>query len=77
MIDLKVIVKLVNQYSDHSHVVATSSNLKFFEAPYINECLRRGLASGRMSNLEIETAKRWLEPSWEPPKRPAKVLKHW
>jgi len=63
VIDLSVIVKIINKFPDRKHVDATLSNLKFFEDSYITDCLKRGLSSGRLSFNDIETAKRWLDPS--------------
>lgn len=77
MIDLNVIVKLVNLHGDGKHAVATLGTLQFFDAGYINECIKRGLATGRYSFADMETAKRWLNPSRpERPKPKPKVLHH-
>lgn len=70
-VNIELIVRVVNQFGDHSHPEATTSNLIFFEAPYVNECVKRALASGRLSNEGILEAKYWLDPG-----RPAKKPSH-
>lgn len=66
-----LIVQIVNKFGDHSHPEATANNLIFFEAPYVTACVKKALASGRLSNKGILEAKRWLDPE-----RPLKKPKH-
>lgn len=75
MTDINVIVKLVNQYDDGKHTIATPGTLQFFESCYVNECVRRGLAAGRLSEAEMKAAKKWLDPEYEPKPKP-KTLVH-
>ncbi len=70
MIDLNLIAEIVNKFGDHQHPVASSSNLQFFETPYVTQCVNKALASGRLSETGMTMAKKWLDPDYKPkPKR--------
>ncbi len=78
MNDLNLIVQIVNKFGDHAHPEATVSNLVFFETPYIQTCIKKALASGRLSEAGMEAAKHFLDPNRPTGrKRKPKTLVHY
>lgn len=75
MIDIHAIVKIVNLYGDGKHTIATPATLQFFEAPYVNGCVQRALAGGRLSEADLATAKQWLNPQWKPKAKPKTLVR--
>ena len=77
MKDPTIIVGIINRFGDHDHPEATVSNLIFFETPYIQQVLKKALASGRLSEAGMEAAKQWLDPDRPiKKKRKPRVLYH-
>lgn len=55
-----LITSCINKFGKGQHPEASAANINFFAQDYINQCVEKALKSGRLSNLGITEARKYL-----------------